>query len=157
MQLALESLWERGGRHAVPESWGALDQARDALFMGDTTPRLARALDDEIRRIFALHLVTREGVAILRARLALYLRAVLRADAGDYGWRRSTCYECRVCGERAIAVYGPMRAWFGPSEAEHARRCGDRLLWRVKLAKHRPLYQTAPAHDGRTPRERRTR
>jgi hypothetical protein len=76
---------------------------------------------------------------LLRARLALVLRAMLRADAGDYGPRM-----CRDCGgPYPRGVWEPCRAG-----TEHWHGC------RGVAAAYTPLWELAPAHDGRTPRQR---
>ena len=63
-----------------------------------------------------------------RARLALYLRALLRADAGDCGGR----WQCRKCG----------RIDFAPGGCNDNYWCADDdMLWEQRI---RPLWELAP-------------
>jgi hypothetical protein len=109
-QLALECL------RAAPrgEGW---DHATSALEHGDRAgPPLSRALD-----CTASEYGHRRVGRLLTARLALYVRALLRADRGDYGpteWLGCTC----SCD-------------------------GDRGGWAPRRIT--PLWELAPAHEGR--------
>lgn len=114
LEAALECLrfrWGGGGTWRVTEEDAdrSLVDACDALTVIGTecVQRFGEALPRERRR--RGHLVG--STRVLRARLALVLRAVLRAERGEELFTR-----CR----------------------------GVRSLW-----------ETAPAHDGRTPHERR--
>ena len=85
MRLALEVL-RRGG-------WTCIRDVRLVLVHGDAARELAA-------HVPAAQWSPGDRIArLLRARLALYLRALLRADAGDYGraW-------CSLCGPRCPGV-----------------------------------------------------
>jgi hypothetical protein len=77
---------------------------------------------------------------LLRARLALYLRAVLRADRGDFGeWR------CDECG---VQCYEDSRYCYREGD-------GSRALPMEPTRRITPLWELAPEHTGTTSRERR--
>jgi hypothetical protein len=93
MQLALETL--RGWRGHV-----AIEGAHDALRLADGAALdIGHAVRRELLHAYDLAEIRRpDWVAcrarLLRARLALYLRAVLRAERGDFGptvWLGCTC------------------------------------------------------------------
>jgi hypothetical protein len=68
---------------------------------------------------------------LVRARLALLLRAILRADAGDTGPKRAVCPACRA-----------------PSYVAGRRRVSDcsckTLGWLITTAPYTPLWAIAP-------------
>lgn len=73
-----------------------------------------------------------EGVRLLRARLALLLRAVLRADAGDYGNADAFCEPCDGKGRMdwPREEYGAICSW-----------CGGQT---PRSRQQRPLWESAP-------------
>lgn len=160
MRLALECLrW-----HPLPdddEAAEAIDSAADAL-------RLPRWWFDGHARGVARELPYDLDVPprILRARLALALRVLLRADAGDFGWPGyEKCdgfevHECRSCGVRWEAYFSPAyhhglarKAQYDEMRAHEEQR-GHTV---AKTRRVRPLWERAPAHDGTTPAMRRQR
>jgi hypothetical protein len=141
MALALELVREMGGRRAAPESWTALHRASEALFMGSlAATRLAHAVHGEIRRLAFTVPFPRREIAKFRARLALYLRAALRADAGDFGIPACSCGEPWTAGH----VPGGVGRWYAPAEGCEQRfgRKGHDWLPR-SLAPVRPLWELA--------------
>jgi hypothetical protein len=60
--------------------------------------------DDEAWKLYRLYWTVRDaaGSRLLRARLALLLRTLLRADAGDYG-------RCYLWGRHGDVRYAPVR------------------------------------------------
>lgn len=141
MQLALEVIRLDVGRaeHAPVEAWLSLSGASSALRMGEARTVLPVPFAPLLPPGWTL--TDDSGpIRLIRARLALYLRARLRADRGDCG--RAWCPGC----ERRV-----------PLHHVSARHCltvhGGR---RTRLSRRiTPLWQLAPEHDGRTPRERR--
>lgn len=71
---------------------------------------------------------------ILRARLALALRALLRADADDYGGR----WACTVCGSKNYT-----HALFTGRMVSRCNDCGEYGApdWTIRI---RPLWEMAP-------------
>jgi hypothetical protein len=121
MQLALEVLRNHRRFPAV-----GLGQAADVLGYGP--PRL-----EEWAAPARWSNRSPRSARLLRARLALYLRAVLRADAGHYvEWR------CSVCGEEA---YASARFCYRDGDGPNA----------IPMEPHRritPLWERAAAHGG---------
>lgn len=79
---------------------------------------------------------------LLRARLALYLRALLRADAGDFGPLRSYSirYDCGVCGAN-ITGSGDAPCW-NCGDDKTAPKRKRTIYGRTRIT---PLWQLAPA------------
>lgn len=120
MQLALEWLRENPW-HMVDR----IDAAERALFLGGSTSR-------RVQRGMHGFASRSQPWRMTRARLALCLRAVLRADRGDCGPKRK---RCPACGWREGIA----------SEAltDAMRDCDEwpRDEWRP----YRPLWEQAPA------------
>ncbi len=126
-----------------------LDDAYGVLSRAAPHAPFARTMRDAVLSAFRAepHIDSR----LLRARLALLLRALLRADAGDvYGVK---CEACAYNGrrERMVAV-----AWRRVADVEgrmltqlYCRRCGD-FEWTPTL-RITPLWELAHL----TPRQRR--
>jgi hypothetical protein len=142
MALALEVLRADDGELDMVDFVDTLDWGGDvAIATGRAVMRALRYLRRRDRRL-------------LRARLALYLRAVLRAGAGDYGWLRSSAYECCVCGER---VYVSQADTLEELHAHMTGPCApSRGVAPMRYARDmRILWELAPPHTGTTSRERR--
>ena len=80
---------------------------------------------------------------LLHARLALYLRALLRADAGDCGK-----WHCPKCGSRWL-----VREDYDEEDGRRMWWCGKERLWRfyddcdsVPVRSYRPLWERARRH-----------
>jgi hypothetical protein len=133
MALALETL--RGWRGHV-----AIEGAHDALRLADGAALdIGHAVRRELLHAYDLAEIRRpDWVAcrarLLRARLALFLRAVLRADRGDVGRRRyePTGRTCRRVDHASLD--GRCRV---PS-------CGC-YTWHRRIT---PLWERAAAHGG---------
>lgn len=91
---------------------------------------------------------------LLRARLALALRVLLRADAWDYGRRWWHC--SAECGA------GDLTRW-PPPESAPCVHCDEGAIDGPGVYVHaeyepiRPMWERAPAHDGTSPAMRRQR
>jgi hypothetical protein len=93
----------------------------------------------------------------IRIRLALLLRTLLRVDRGDYGPRLEMC---TACGWSERAERSPR-----PGDAERWKACPAQPLdWLEPLRPpwtadcgYTPLWESAPAHDDTTARQRRER
>jgi hypothetical protein len=118
MVLALECL-----RAEEPDGM-RVDAARAVLWRGD---RDARDLERATMRIW------HGGHRLLRARLALALRVLLRADAGDFG-----ALECDGCDARESLTYLSSRAAW----------CNECRMWTEAIAPVRPLWGAARPHGG---------
>jgi hypothetical protein len=155
LTLALEVLRaERRvrNRHRGLEATLVLDAAASAL-------RVALPVLGEASQSWKVYVALRAAwwhveERLCRARLALYLRAVLRADAGE--WPKETFLRCGRC----------MRDHGSPESSQmvcspYPRRAGVEhcpgllyVEWR-RRGRITPWWESVPAHDGRTPRERR--
>lgn len=115
---------------------------------------------------------------LLRARLALYLRTMLRAEMGTAPIRHARQLTTVLRAERSWSFYEISGAWepysmdasWWPSHESarwcpaclrelcwmppHCAGCGE--PWRQRR-RTPPLYETAPHHDGREARDRRRR
>jgi hypothetical protein len=70
--------------------------------------------------------------ARVRARLCLFLRAVLRADAGDFGKERRTAFRCSVCrGEQSRASWSCVCGAPTPYNTVHRERVRITPLWQL--------------------------
>jgi hypothetical protein len=78
---------------------------------------------------------------LLRARLALLLRALLRADAGDYGRLRCHCGN-PVVTETSDKIGGGVHECFWCPRCREWRICGE---WPRRTC--RPLWERAPSHE----------
>lgn len=141
MEGALENLRLWCTRRPTEEDADtALVDALDALdLIGTDRPQLLGGAIPRERRKRG-HIIG--STRVLRARLALVLRAVLRMERSDFG---RLGYRCTRC------------TWRHRSPARSADFCDcDAPIEAVRWPM-RPLWEDAPPHDGRTPRERRAR
>jgi hypothetical protein len=118
----------------------AVGHARRALSLGGP---MSRAIEDA-----SYALAAPLGMRILRARLALLLRVVLRVDRGDFGALR-----CEH-GARTLWRVLPTSEWPSRDEPRLAYACPCLGAWRPcvepwPLRVIRPLWESAPPHDGR--------
>jgi hypothetical protein len=93
-------------RRHVAEQWIGLQEWLNALSLGDAG---TRSIGYAAERSWAQMRPRVRTADLLRARLALYLRAVLRADAGDCG-----PLTCSGCSTPVTATVG----WCGYSQAD---------------------------------------
>ena len=132
--------------------WMAVWSARTALYHGtdpgplfDAEPgpavRLASTID-RIDRQFR----TPDEARLLRARLALALRVLLRADREDYGPRVGRVVQpgtCITCGGAGPLTYTTVR---GEACSSVCASLARRILPRRSIA-IRPLWESAPPHE----------
>jgi hypothetical protein len=131
MELALHVLRDSVlGDSAVWWPWcvaGAVTILRQGSHLVDLADAVGRAEWVELR---TGDLGRRRHYRILRARVALYIRAVLRMEAGDHGNFARCIRNCPGCGADVC--------WMEPRCAA----CGE--PYRRRLA--RPLWLDAPPH-----------
>ena len=132
LTLAYECL--RGGAQDPPRTGGSIYEARAALESGG---RFARLLAYNTWCFGST-----PARRMMSARLALYLRAVLRADLEDYGGTRTFC---RECGYRSAGH----AAWWSHGAGQEGRH-GARVAIATRVIC--PLWERAP----RTGEGRRT-
>lgn len=151
MEGALENLRLWCTRRPTEEDADtALVDALDALdLIGTDRPQfLGGAIPRERRK--RGHIIG--STRVLRARLALVLRAVLRMEAGEGScvWPREAAFgPLWTCDCASRGAVGPK----GIPACEPCSWCG--ALPPAGAACIRPLWEDAPPHEGRTPRERR--
>lgn len=86
-----------------------------------------------------------DGQRRARARVALYLRAYLRAEAGDCGGLLIQRARCRVCAATHPTPWTPDGdAW----TKRHMRDCGDHPFFDASR-RITPLWEKAPPHARR--------
>jgi hypothetical protein len=151
MRLALEVL---------RAEYGSAGLAADVLERGDDAAEALgeavegqRNLDHHYRCCGGGPVSSAESARrLLRARLALVLRAMLRADKGDYG--EIACTGCGDSDSYHRPGDGCRDCWI-----EHWQLTGqiisDNERPRYERVRIAPLWERAPAHDGRTPQQRR--
>jgi hypothetical protein len=128
MQLALECLRLYPRAAHRDDAFIAIDMAADALGLGTGICDDIRDASTAARRGNGFTARPR----IVRARLALALRVLLRADAGDFGALECDCGEPR----ETLTYVGHSMAW-----------CNECRTWTDLVAPVRPLWESAPPHE----------
>lgn len=137
LRLALGVLRRTRGIAGAP--W-AVNEATGVLWTGAGVLALGRLASRSLTLCYtgARDSRTTTSDRLVRARLALYLRAVLRAEAGDCGPVR--CERCAGIGDGTHGR-GDLCGWCWQQCREPIGRYGWRRI--------RPLWERARAHEGR--------
>lgn len=146
LELLRDSAWDGHGRDSAATN--RLANARDVMWLGDTF---------EIADAVSRHRYSQAAPRLLRARLALTLRALLRADAGDFG-RYERIVSCTKHGRVGRTYYPDIRMSCDRCGHEWRERdrwskeSGDAYAWGGRVFEMpRALWQQAPA-AGTAPR-----
>lgn len=143
-------------RHALElalvwlHQWTTSRAARDALDFAIDCIRLGGSVCEDIEDAYTDRHVVRvynREPRLLRARLALYIRAVLRAEARDFG---RECRVCLLCGAKnECREHGQWTGYYVHNQRVGYTLAPERAGTTRRIA---PLWQQAPATGTRRAR-----